>query len=191
MCTVTLSVDGIWTRLGHTLELWKKGMSHQNAIYLLLKRYDLDTNVGYMCTVTSTVEIWHRFNVMTYLGVVDNDWEKFYQGPTWQSELRYGQGFKLSVHCDLNLVIITLSQCPVKYCPFSTQLKEEMTRTKTLAVYARWHLLWRYDIRSRSCHTVGPWTAIMWNIQIQPDSKKLRFEHGFGLCDTVTLTFDI
>ena len=40
-----------------------------------------------------------------------------------------------------------------------------------------------YDIRSRSWHTLGSWTTIVWNIiQIQHGREELWSEHGIWVC---------
>ena len=48
---------------------------------------------------------------------------------------------------------------------------------------ALWHWPWRYDLGSRSWHTLESWTAIMWNIiQIQLGNEELWPGHGFWVC---------
>ena len=42
---------------------------------------------------------------------------------------------------------------------------------------------WRYDLGSRSWHTLGSWTTIMWNIiQIKHSNEELWPGHRFSLC---------
>ena len=49
-----------------------------------------------------------------------------------------------------------------------------------------------YDLGSRSWHTIGSWTTIVWNIiQIQHGSQDLWPDKDFGYVCTVTLTLEI
>ena len=49
-----------------------------------------------------------------------------------------------------------------------------MAWTRILVMSVLWHWPWRYNLYPRSWHTLGPWTAIVWNIiQIQHGSEKL------------------
>ena len=60
-----------------------------------------------------------------------------------------------------------------------------MARTQILGMCALWP--WPYDLGSRSWHTLGSWTTIVWNIiQIQLGSEELWPGHGFWVyvhCD--------
>ena len=59
----------------------------------------------------------------------------------------------------------------------------DVTWTLIVGMRALW--LWprRYVPRSRSWHTLGSWTPIVWNIiQIQLDSEELWSRYGFWVC---------
>ena len=75
----------------------------------------------------------------------------------------------------------------VKYYPDRTWQWEVMARTLILGCCALWPWPWRYDLGSRSWHTLGLWTTIVWNIiQIQLSSEVLWPGHGFPVymhCD--------
>ena len=45
-----------------------------------------------------------------------------------------------------------------------------------------WPWSWRYDLGSRSWHTLWSWTTIVWIIQIQQNSEELWPGHGFSVC---------
>ena len=82
----------------------------------------------------------------------------------------------------------------VKYYPDPTWQWGVMARTKILGMCALWPWPWRYDLESRSWHTLGSWTTIVRNIiQIQHGSEELwprqRF-CVFFVC-TVTLALEI
>ena len=47
---------------------------------------------------------------------------------------------------------------------------------------ALWPWPSRYDLGLRSWHTLGLWTTIVWNIQIQHGSEELWPRHGFCVC---------
>ena len=71
----------------------------------------------------------------------------------------------------------------VKYYPDPTWQCVVMARTRIFGICAMWPWPWRYDLGSRSWHTFGSWTTIVWNIiQIQFDSEKLGPGHGFSVC---------
>ena len=58
-----------------------------------------------------------------------------------------------------------------------------MARTRNLGMCVLWPWPWRYDLGSKSWHTLGSWTTIMWNIiQIQQGSEELWPGHGFWVC---------
>ena len=93
-------------------------------------------DLGYLCTVTLTLEVWPWVEVMTHPWVMDNNCVKYYPDPTWQWGV--------------------------------------MARTRILGMCAVWPWPWRYDIGSRSWHTFGSWTTIVWNIiQIKLGSGEL------------------
>ena len=56
-----------------------------------------------------------------------------------------------------------------------------------------WPWPWRYDLRSRSWHTLGSWATIVWNIiQIKLGIEELYWlVHGFWYVCTVILTQEI
>ena len=62
-----------------------------------------------------------------------------------------------------------------------------MVRTRILGMCALWPWPWRYDLKSRSWHTLGSWTTVVWNIiQIQLGSEELWPGHRFWVrvhCD--------
>ena len=108
-------------------------------------------------------------------------------------ELWPGHGFPVYVHCDLELGDMTLGQghdttwvmdnnC-VKYYPDPTWQWGVMAGTQIFSICALWPWPRRYDLRSRSWHTLGSWTTIAWNsIQIQLGSEELWPRHGFPVC---------
>ena len=52
----------------------------------------------------------------------------------------------------------------VKYYLDPTWQWEVMARTRIFSMCALWPWPWRYDLGSRSLHTLGSWTTIVWNI---------------------------
>ena len=111
-------------------------------------------------------------------------------------------GFRVCVHCDLDLGVMTLGQgmthrwvmdnnC-TNYYPDPTWQWRVMARTLILCISALWPWPWRYDLGSRSWHILGSWTTIVRNIiQIQHGSEELRPGHEFGYVCTVTLTLEV
>ena len=76
----------------------------------------------------------------------------------------------------------------LKYYPDPTLQWGNMARTQILVMCALWPWPWRYDLGSRSWHTLGSWTAIVGNIiQIQLGSEELWPGHRFPVMRTVTL----
>ena len=62
----------------------------------------------------------------------------------------------------------------VKYYPDPTWQWGVIARTRISSMCALWTWPWRYDLGSRSWHTLGSWTTILWNyIQIGQGSTKL------------------
>ena len=58
-----------------------------------------------------------------------------------------------------------------------------MARTQIYSICALWPWPWRYDLGSRSWHTLASWISIVWNItQIQLGSEELWPGHGFPEC---------
>ena len=71
----------------------------------------------------------------------------------------------------------------VKYYLDPTWQWGVMARTRILGICSLWSWPWRYDLESRSWHTLGSWTTIVWNIiQIQHGSEELWPWHGFWVC---------
>ena len=72
----------------------------------------------------------------------------------------------------------------MKYYPdtCTTRLWGVMARTQILGICTLWPWPSRYDLGSRSWHTLGSWTIIVWNIQIQLGSEELRPGHRFWVC---------
>ena len=101
-------------------------------------------------------------------------------------ELWPGHGFWVCLHCDLAFGIWPLvkvmthpwamdnnNYC-VKYYSDLTWQWQVMARTGILCMCALWTWPWRYDLGSSSWHTLGSWTAIVWNIiYIQHSSEEL------------------
>ena len=52
----------------------------------------------------------------------------------------------------------------VKYNPDPTWQWGVMARTRLSSICALWPWPWRYDLGSKSWHTLGSWTTIVWNI---------------------------
>ena len=62
----------------------------------------------------------------------------------------------------------------VEYYPDPTWQWGVMARTRISSKCALWPWPWRYDLVSRSWHTLGSWTTFVWNyIQIGQESTKL------------------
>ena len=71
----------------------------------------------------------------------------------------------------------------VKYYPDPTWQWGVMARTRISSICALWPWPLIYDLRSRSRHTLGSWTTILWNIiKIQHGSEELWPRHGFPVC---------
>ena len=71
----------------------------------------------------------------------------------------------------------------VKYYPDPTWQRGVMARTRILGMCSLCPWPWRYDLGSRSWHTLGSWTTIVLNIiQIQHGSEDLWPGHGFWVC---------
>ena len=71
----------------------------------------------------------------------------------------------------------------VNYYPDPTWQWGVMARTRISSICALWPWPWRYDLGSRSWHTLGSWTTIVWNyIHIQLGSEELWPGHGFPVC---------
>ena len=71
----------------------------------------------------------------------------------------------------------------VKHYPDQTWQCRVMARTQILSMCALWSWYKRYDLSSRSWHTLRSWTIIVWNIiLIQLGSYELWPRHGFLVC---------
>ena len=71
----------------------------------------------------------------------------------------------------------------VKYYPDLTWKWGVMARTRFLSICELWPWPWRNGLGSRSWHTLGSWTTIVWNIiQIQHNSEELWPGHGIWVC---------
>ena len=71
----------------------------------------------------------------------------------------------------------------VKYYPDPTWLWGVMAKTRILGMCALRPWPGRYNLGSKSWHTLGPWTTIVWNIiQIQQGSEELWPGQGFWVC---------
>ena len=133
---MTLS-QGHDTHLGQKKQL-REIISRSN---LAVRSYGPDTDFGYVCTVTLTLEKWPLVKFMTHPWVMDNNCVKYYPNSTWQWGV--------------------------------------LARTWILGMCAPWPWPWGYDLGSRSWHTLGSWTTIVWNIiQIGQVGKKLWPEHN-------------
>ena len=76
----------------------------------------------------------------------------------------------------------------VKYYPDPTWQYGVMALTRIYGIHvcALWPWPWRYNLESRSWHTLGSWTIVVNIIQIQLGSKELWPGHGFPVyvhCD--------
>ena len=80
----------------------------------------------------------------------------------------------------------------VKYYPDPTWQWGVMARTRISSICALWPWPRRYDPRSRSWHTLGSWTIIVWNIiQIERGIEELWPIHGFPVCVHCDLDLEI
>ena len=109
-----------------------------------------------------------------------------------------GNGFWVCVHCDLNLGDLAFGQghdldqghdTPLGYEHLFenfqdlTWQKGVMALERILDMCALRPWPWRYDLGSKSWHTLESWTIIVWNIiQIQHCSEELWPGHRFWVC---------
>ena len=112
-----------------------------------------------------------------------------------------GHRYWVSVHCDLDLQYMAFGQGHDTSFGYGQRFCEILPRSNMtgrsyglnkdfgcVCVLWPWHL--RYNLGSRSWHTLGSWTTIVWNIiQIQLDSEELWPGHGFWVC--VHCDFDL
>ena len=163
-----------------------------------MRSYGPYTDFGYVCTVTMTSEIWPWVKVMTHPLVIDNKSVKYYPDPTWQWGVMAQT--RILGTCALWpwpleiwpwIMVMThpsvIDNKCVKYYPDPTWQWGVMAQTRIFGICALWPWPWRYDLGSKSWHTLGSWTAIVWNItQIQLGSEELWPRHGFPVyvhCD--------
>ena len=90
----------ITTGQGHT------PLSHGQQVFEILSRSNMavrshgpDTDFGYECTVTLTLEVWPWVKVMTHPWVMGKNYVKYYPDPTWQ--WRYKAGSRIFGICAL------------------------------------------------------------------------------------------
>ena len=161
---------------------------------MAVKSYGPDIDFVYKCTVTLALEVWPWVKVMTHPWVMDNNCVKYYPDPTWQWRVMA----RTHILCYVCTMTLTLEVWPwikvmthpwvmdnkcVKYYPDPTWQWGVMARTRNMGMCALWPWPWRYDLESRSWHTLGSWTTIVWNIiQIQHGSEELWPGHGFWVC---------
>ena len=174
------SSQGHDTHLGHWQQLCEIISKSNKAV----RSYVPDTDFGYVCTVTLTFEIWPWVKVMTHPWVMDNVWS-IVQIHVTSEKLRPRHGIWLCVYCDLDLRDMTLFQGYDTSLGHGQQLCEILSKSNKAVrsygpdtdfgcVCALWPWPWRYDLMSRSWHTLGSWTTTVWNItQIQWGGKKL------------------
>ena len=199
VCTATLTSE-IWP--------WVKVMTHPWVMDNNCVKYypnltwqwgvmALTRILGNVCTVTLTSEIWPWVRVMTHLSVIDSKCVKYYPDLTWQ----WGEhGFPVYVHRDLDLRDMILGQDYDTPLVRGQQLCKILSRSN-LAVRSygpdedfqyMWPWHWRYDLGSRSWHTLGSWTTNVWNfIQIQLLALRSYVpDTDFQYVCTVTLTLE-
>ena len=141
---------------------WQWGVMARTRILVLCVlwpwpwRYDLGLRSWYTLGSWTTI-VWNIIQI-----------------ETGSEELWPGHGFWVCVHCDLDLWNMTFGQviahpwvmdnnC-VKYYPDPTWQWGVTARTQILGMWALWPWPERYDLLSRSWHTLGSWTTIVWNI---------------------------
>ena len=110
----------------HTLGPWKTIVWNIIQLQLCSFDYGPGTDLGHLCTVTLTLQIWPWVKVIAHPLFMENTCVKYYLNPTWHWGV--------------------------------------MARTRISGMCALWHWPWRYDLGSRSWHTFGTWTIIVWNI---------------------------
>ena len=86
VCKCNLDLGDITMGQGHD-----KPFGYGQQLFEILSRsnlgvrsYGLDTDLGYLCTVTLTLEIWPWVKVMTHPWVMDNNYDKYYPHQTLQ-----------------------------------------------------------------------------------------------------------
>ena len=175
VCTVILTLE-MWP--------WVKVMTHpwvmDNNLCEILSRsnmavtsYDLDTEFWYVCNLTLTLETWPWVKVMT---------QPWVMGQLVCETIPRSNFVMISYGLDMDFqymhtVTLTLEIWPcvkvmthpwvmdnncVKYYLDPTLHWWVMPRTLILGTCSLWP--WRYDLESRSWHTLMSRTIIVWNI---------------------------
>ena len=170
---------------------WTTIKSSPSPSNLTLKSYGPDTDFGYLCTVTLTLEFWPWVKAWPTLKSWTTIAWNIIQIQHGSEELWHGHGFRVCVHCNLDLGGMTLGQSHGTPFGHGQHLWEILSRSN-MAVKSYgpdtdfgyvWPWPWRYDLGSRSWHTLGSWTTIVWNIiQIQHGSEELWPGHWIWVC---------
>ena len=125
---MTLS-QGHDTPLGHGQQLCEI-LSRSN---MAVRSYGPDTELGYVCTVALTLEVWPWVKVMTHPWVMDNNCVKYYPDPTWKWGVIIPNVF-ISIILPENLHIFQFTpQNMQKQCKFRIQ------KTRTPRIMVRFH----------------------------------------------------
>ena len=148
----------------------------------------------------SSEELWpgHGFKICVHcdLDLGDMTWVKLGSWTImWNISIsslavrRYGLGTDFRHVCSVTLEIwpwVKVMTQPwvmdnnyVKYYIDPTWQWGVMARARILGMCALWPWPWIYYRGSRSWHTFGPLTTIVWNIQIKHGSEDLWPGHGF------------
>ena len=191
MCTVTLTLE-IWP--------WIKVLTHPWVMDNNCVKYYPDptwqwgvmapTRISSMCALWP----WPWVKVLTHPWVMDNNCVKYYPNPNLTVR-SYGPDTDFQYVCTVTLTLeiwpwvkvmthpwVMDNNC-VKYYPDPTWQWGVMARTRISSMCALWPWPWRYDLGSKSWHTLGLWTTIVWNIiQIQLGSEEFWPRHGFPVC---------
>ena len=141
---------------------------------LTVKSYEPDTDFMYVCTVTLT---W-RYDLGSRSWHILESWTttvwNIIQIQYGSEELWPGHGFWVCAYCDLDIGGMTLGQGHDTPWGHGQQLCEILSRSNMavrsygldtdMGLCALWPWPCRYDLGSRSWHTFGTWTTIVWNI---------------------------
>ena len=153
--------------------------------------------------MTLTWEVWPWAKIMTYPWVMDNQKLCEILSSSNFAVRSYGPDTDFGYECTVTLTLeiwpwikvmthpwVMDNNC-VKYYQDPTWHRGVVSRTQIFDICALWPWPWRYDIGSRSWHTLEKWTTIVWNIiQIQLSSDELLPRHGFGVCVHCDLDFE-
>ena len=131
---------------------------------------------------------------MTHPLVMDNHCVKYYPNPIWQWRVMdrtriFGMCFIVTLTLEIWPWVKIMAHhwvmdnnC-VKYYPGPIWQWGVMAQTRIFGMFSLWHWPCKYDLGSRSWHTLGSLTTIVWNIiQIQLGSEELWPGHGFWVC---------